>query len=709
MSEMILPSRIESVLVFRRDAEVCRVARLEEVAARPERVVLQGLPLCLEDDAMRVSVRAANGRAPVPLALTVTLGTAEPDAELPPPVDEELRAARRRVGELRQRREQVEGQRDALQDLPSVERPRGRKGEPPPPSPAGARGALLRWRLRRLADLDERLTRVEREHLDATDRLEELERRRRSSARQARTHELRKGAVVSLGWPDEGVEGPVELELRYQVPGARWAPAYTVTFDRDMTRAELAMRAVVAQRTGEDWRDVRLMLSTADAQRWIDLPELKAIRIGRRQPSVSRRGWCPPPTGADELYGDLDAFRGRRAVPPPPPDEPGPPDEVAGEHLAASVDAVVAQAGSMESFPEEEVGANPAAPPPAPRMKRRAKVAAAPARSSPGGGAARAASDGGEGYGRDEAPAAAATEGDVGVDATREQLAYDVLRMLPPGSARRGRLVRMDHVERTMELARRARLEDAAEAVDAVRRAWAGAHRVREMALPRGHTDPEAWEGFDAIVRADTGVDVVSDGRFHAVPLLARTASAETRHVVVPRESSDVFHVATLRNPLEKPLLPGPAEVHAGGDFLLTTPLAATPPGGELRVGLGVDQAVRISRNTEFSEKTRGLISGTRALAHAIRIEIANRRGTDIDIEVRERIPVARDGDDDIEIGAVSAEPPWEPWEPDDAELRGGHRWRLGVEAGGVRELVARYTVTISARHELVGGNRREV
>ena len=63
------------------------------------------------------------------------------------------------------------------------------------------------------------------------------------------------------------------VRLHYFVPGARWAPSYTVRLDRAMRAGSLELRAMVGQATGEDWRDVALTLSTAVPQQWTELPE----------------------------------------------------------------------------------------------------------------------------------------------------------------------------------------------------------------------------------------------------------------------------------------------------------------------------------------------------------------------------------------------------------------------------------------------------
>ena len=133
----------------------------------------------------------------------------------------------------------------------------------------------------------------------------EEQQRRASTARVPKADELRKAVVVALGRHGDAV-GAGRLVIEYLVPGARWAPAYSLRIDRSGKRARLAVRAVVSQRSGEDWAGVALSLSTAEAQRFTDLPELATLRIGRAQPPAPKRGWRPLPADAAELFADYD-------------------------------------------------------------------------------------------------------------------------------------------------------------------------------------------------------------------------------------------------------------------------------------------------------------------------------------------------------------------------------------------------------------------
>ncbi len=734
MPEPSLASQIESVMVFLHGAEVTRVAPLDGVAGTPAHVRVDGLPPSLDDASLRVRVRGA-GPAPRATDVRVALGIAPADPALPPPDDEALRAARREVDALRDQLAQLEQQIARIEPIRDVERPEGAEGQPPPPSPRAARRALVALRHEELDALAGRLEEQRAALRDAEERRDDLEARVRSSARQARPHELRKGARVALQWPDGAAGEGHALALTYRVPGACWAPAYTVALDRALTRVELAVRAVVAQRSGEDWAGVPLTVSTAAIQRWFDLPELQAVRIGRRQPAPPRTGWRPPPTGAGALYEDFDRAAARAVLTRSELAAAGEPideqpeedwdldDELAAEEFAVSEAAMALEEPAWdraEEKAEERDVPLPSAPPPpqaapapeaamAPPAPMRAKRAAMPLASQAAhvfGGLADALSPG-------EAPPRAGGGGappppEVPIDAAAEQLAYGSLRMPGPRDGRRGRLVRVRRREWARELLREVEVEVEFDVVDALARAADEAGSAGEAGLPAGHHAPRPWDGFDAVYPAEGTVDVPSDGEYHAVPLLAREGEVAVHHVVVPRESTDVFRLAAFHNPLSWPLLRGPAEVTVGGDYLLTAELPASPPRGEVELGLGVDQAVKVARNTTYEEESAGLIKGSLRLHHGIRVEVANRRERALEIEVRERIPSVRDKEEDIEVEIGTVEPPWEAWEPEDHELRGGHRWRLSLDAGAEQTLRADYTVTIAAKHELVGGNRRE-
>ncbi len=728
METPALISRLEAVTVYACGAALTRIADLEPLGdAWPEQVRLVDLPLSLEDGSVKVRVEGdAQGSIPVVvglrLGLDVTGSGPRPEAG-----DEEvLREARRELMILEAREEEVGRRADRLGDMEVPARPSGRKGQPPPESPHAARTKLIDFRRERLEELAGERQKLSDDLRAARERVADLTERKRlaSSAREARENELRKTAVVSLRAPEGAAAGAARLLLEYHVPGARWAPAYALRFEKDYSRVDLALRAVVAQRTGEDWGDVRLTLSTADMQSWTELPEMNSLRIGRRQPPP-RSGWRPPPTGAADLYADYDRY-----APPEPVPMVAPRLGAVAGHRADAFDSpeVYTDDDLSDLSKDEPPGEEACGPADAEMIMSKPCVVAStsppepdsPVESEPmsdfdlsersRGGQRRKRSEEGE---RKIPPAPGRTSGR---EVISERIAdgqpggawldYGLLSMPGPSEPGRGRLTRTEPGNAYLQVFAELQVKVSFNVVDAVRNAREFAGQLED--IPSAHAFPSSVGGFHYAYQSESPAEILSDGQFHSIPLLARRADAELRFVTVPREAQDVFRFAEIANPLAAPLLTGPADVYIGEDFLMTVPLREVAEKGRIRLGLGVEQALKVARNTTFAEESSGLIGGKLTLNHGISIELRSMLSAPVEVEVRERVPVTRRDEDEVKVTIGNVSPPWKPHEPEDTGLKGGYRWVVPVPPGKAVPLSAEYAISLSSKMELVGGNRRE-
>ncbi|HEY4245050.1 MAG TPA: mucoidy inhibitor MuiA family protein [Kofleriaceae bacterium] len=683
-------SRIEAVTLYGRGARVRREVRI--AAPVPAVVRVDGLPLVLEDDSVRVEVEGEGRVTAVRVGVDVPAQDA-PDEEEPPEVRAAQLAQRRAVAALDRidrALAAVRGAQVSVQDT---------SDEPPAAFTAilDARRALVGARAERervlvgqrviAAEANEAARRTLQGAIDRA--------RRASSARPAKAHELRKHVELACE-----AAGELVVHVEYFVVAARWAPSYVARLDGDGVRVEL--RALVAQRSGEDWSGVPLKLSTAKPDQFAPLPQLHAQRFGRRQPDAAPKGFRAPPAGATELYADYDLAFGEPRTGRTSGFEETPTAEFAApqQDMRASFAPPV---GSVAPPPAPARAMVPMAPGGAPQsfgaMKSRGGASRVMAFSEPAPKMMKkVAYDGGGGGGdlddlemmKDAAPLR-----------PTPRLDYADLVLAPPSSPLRGKLV-------ASSLVHGARDGEAA----ADRAAAQAMMAIGALRLPRGYATDWAF-AYDYAYGTDGAVDVASDGAWHSIAVTALPSTAKLRHVTVPRVQSDAFRIAELANPFGGPLLPGPIDVYDRGTFLVTSAADFTPPGATVEIGLGVDGAVKIARNTEFAEEQTGVLRGKLGLHHGIRVDVENLSPRAIDLEVRERVPVVREGDDDVEVVVGSVSPPWEAWTPDpDApkaeRLRGGHRWRVTVAAGAKQTLRAAYDVKIAAKHELVGGNRRE-
>jgi hypothetical protein len=236
---------------------------------------------------------------------------------------------------------------------------------------------------------------------------------------------------------------------------------------------------------------------------------------------------------------------------------------------------------------------------------------------------------------------------------------------------------------------------------------------VSGLTLPAGTKAVAPVQAFDYRYDCVSPVDVASTGRWVTIPVASCAVTLTPQYVVVPAVEPAVYRTLQLGNDSALALLPGPVDVMAGDEFLLTSTLPAVPPGAQAlhRLGLGVEEAIKVARRTTYKEMPGGFLGGSTVLAHEVEVEIANRLGSPVPIEVRERLPCLDPGAEKearVEEGAAS--PPWEVVEEPldgDQVVRGARRWRLTVAPGEVLTARASYTIRIPSDAMLVGGNRR--
>ena len=649
-----LASELVTVVVYAAGA-LCRrraVLTLPAGGGGQLRVRLDGLPPTVDPHSLRGSLRSGPDGLRVLDVRRVVAAELSAAEDLSPlrrdcdAAEEALYAAGAARAALAAQVEHVA----ALRAVPPVRR----RGDPPRHAPTDALLALADFVDTRLAGLQQRLLAAEDALREAEQRAEVARRALRAASAAQPTDQVAGTTSVLLTLDQPAAleaDMEVELELEYGVPGATWTPTYHLRLDGihgDEPAAALVMRAHVAQRTGEDWTGVRLGLSTADLRRRTDLPELRSLRVGRRQAEPAPQLWREPPAGLSDLFTGYDDFLRPAPAAAPAPVPQSPPMVGAAQPVTRSARAMAAKAS----------------------------YGAAPPGSAPGpvfaAGAASAQSD--------RVPGGALRD-------------YAQLALGGPGGppAERGRL-------------RPAAPPPGAAAAEQRRQAEA----VARLPLPPHCLPVRASAGsFDHRYDAGAPVDIPSDGAWHTVPVLEFPVESAPEHVCVPAVDPRVYAAVRLGNTSRHALLAGAAEVSVDGAYLMTVHLPTLAPGEHRRVGIGVVEGIQVARRVRTKESTAGLRGGTTVIEQGIEIDLANRLGRPVTVEVRERVPVS--GDKDVRVEEQAAAPPWTavPPEQDERHQRGMRVWRVTLAPHARQRLTGGYEIRVPVAKALLDGNRR--
>jgi uncharacterized protein (TIGR02231 family) len=248
-----LASSIGAVTVYQDRAVVTRSAS-SELAAGEHELVLENLPVSLQESSLQVSAKST-GQASL-------LDVKVRDAYQADAANERVRALQEQLRKLEAQQAELDDEAAVLDNQRELVLMMQRGATEP--AKEGARLTLdelkaiqtlsadsLGKTLASLRQVAERKTVLEREMEALHDQLNVLQ---GQLSRRTKTVTLR----VNLARA-----GKVDLAVSYAVGGARWTPAYDARLRPADRSVDLGYFGVISQNTGEDWKNVKLTLSTA--------------------------------------------------------------------------------------------------------------------------------------------------------------------------------------------------------------------------------------------------------------------------------------------------------------------------------------------------------------------------------------------------------------------------------------------------------------
>jgi hypothetical protein len=266
-------SVITSVVLYPGNATIERTVK---VAAGPHRLELSGLPANFDPQSVRVE---ADSRIHVREVSVHDVGHAQAIGDREAEIEAKIQALADQKAVLDIDAKSAELVRDYLVRLGGTPVDSGNKVQSAAVDPQSL-AAVIEIVSRSGRDAFGRLQRVEAQKRELDKQIQALERdlkRIRSG-----TKDVRSIRITSVA------ERAGDLRVSYQVRGPGWRPTYRAALDSTTSRVELVRQAVITQTTGEDWKGVKLKLSTAQPRLSPQGPEPTPWMISVRPPARPR-------------------------------------------------------------------------------------------------------------------------------------------------------------------------------------------------------------------------------------------------------------------------------------------------------------------------------------------------------------------------------------------------------------------------------------
>lgn len=265
-SEYSAASEVSKVTLFPDRAEITRKASLQ-VGPGNHQIFLHGVPQSVAAESLRAAGSGAQGTSILGVELKQIPLRHDFSAEVKS-LEEKLASLELQKQDLSRTQASLEKQRTMLMSL-----------ELNPAVPESEKTV----RPRTAKEISELLTLVS----DGNKRIDtELKSIQESSDKIAKEIEFTRAKLNTLQAPQKiesaialnissEKHGTVDLEVSYQVANASWNPSYNLNENKE--KFSLDTFALISQRSGEDWKNVSLTLSTARPQVRLDRPDPKPI------------------------------------------------------------------------------------------------------------------------------------------------------------------------------------------------------------------------------------------------------------------------------------------------------------------------------------------------------------------------------------------------------------------------------------------------
>lgn len=164
--------------------------------------------------------------------------------------------------------------------------------------------------------------------------------------------------------------------------------------------------------------------------------------------------------------------------------------------------------------------------------------------------------------------------------------------------------------------------------------------------------------GANLTYRLSASADVPGNNDPRKVTIASFQLKPTLDYVTAPKLEEVCYRRATIKNDSLYSLLPGPAQLFEGDNYLGATQLEFVAPNQEFELVLGADERLRVNRELEQREAEKAFIVGDRKrIRYGYSITLENFRDTPQIVYVRDQLPVPRDEQIKVKLEAYDPKP----------------------------------------------------
>jgi uncharacterized protein (TIGR02231 family) len=163
--------------------------------------------------------------------------------------------------------------------------------------------------------------------------------------------------------------------------------------------------------------------------------------------------------------------------------------------------------------------------------------------------------------------------------------------------------------------------------------------------------------GASITYKVSGDLTIPEDGSPRKTTIAVIELSHETDYLATPKLAEAIYRRVKATNDSPYLLLPGQAQLFAHEDYLGTTRVDLTSPGGEIELYYGVDDRLKVERELTQRDTDKRLIGDRRRIRIGYEIKVMNHLDRDARLTVRDQLPVGRHEDINVKLESCDPSP----------------------------------------------------
>lgn len=146
---------------------------------------------------------------------------------------------------------------------------------------------------------------------------------------------------------------------------------------------------------------------------------------------------------------------------------------------------------------------------------------------------------------------------------------------------------------------------------------------------------------------------IPSDGKGHIVALKTATLPSDYNYLAVPKIDQSAFLIARITGWEELSLIPGNANIYFNSTYVGKTMLNSAGLSDTMEVSLGRDKSIEIERKVLKDKTSEKFFNANITASRAFEISIRNPKASNINLVIKDHIPVSQVNEVKVEMGST--------------------------------------------------------